>query len=354
MTEPCLHTRVEAPPVTIFGAGSWGTALAIAAASAGRTCTLWARREDAVEAMLRDGENAEYLPGAALPDGLRVTSDLESAARAGVLWLFCTPSQSARGVAASIAHLVTPATMAYSASKGIENGTLMTATEVLAESLPGIDRSRLGVLYGPSHAEEVAEGKPTAIVASGYAMDAARRVQAAFMTPLLRVYINEDVRGVEIGGSVKNVLAIAAGMSDGLGGGDNTKAALITRGIAEIRRLGHAMGAQPTTFGGLTGLGDLVVTCMSRHSRNRHLGEQIGRGKSLAQAQAEMRMVAEGVRTTQSTYQLAQRYGIEMPITEAVHRILFEGKPVLEAVVELMARSPKHEEWLPESLQECA
>ncbi len=332
--------------IAVFGAGSWGTALALSAARTGKRVVLWARREDAVEAMRRDGENGQYLPGAAFPPTLTVTSDLAFAADSADLWLFATPSQAARGVAEGLAAHVRPSVVAYSASKGIETGTLLTATDVLADVLP-LDRSRLGVLYGPSHAEEVARGAPTAIVAAGYDVAVADEVMAAFTAPMLRVYVHTDVRGVEIGGSVKNVLAIAGGMSDGLGGGDNTKAALITRGIAEIRRLGVVLGARPATFAGLTGLGDLVVTCMSQHSRNRHLGELLGRGQTLGDALASMKMVAEGVKTTQSAHDLAARHGVEMPITEAVHAILFGGKTCAEALAELMARAPRHEEWLP-------
>ncbi len=337
--------------IAVFGAGSWGTALALSAARTGKRVVLWARRDDAVEAMRREGENREYLPGAPFPPTLTVTSDLDEAARSADLWLFATPSQAARGVAERLIPHVRPSVVAYSASKGIETGTLLTATEVLADVLP-LGRARLGVLYGPSHAEEVARGAPTAIVAAGYDPAVASLVQAAFAAPMLRVYVHTDVLGVEIGGSVKNVLALAGGMSDGLGGGDNSKAALITRGIAEIRRLGVALGARPSTFAGLTGLGDLVVTCMSQHSRNRHLGERLGRGQSLESALASMTMVAEGVKTTQSAHDLAARHGVEMPITEAVYQILFEGKTCIEALAELMARAPKHEEWLPEEAAE--
>ena len=332
--------------LAVFGAGSWGTALALSAARTGQRVALWARRDDAAEQMRRDGENRAYLPGAPFPDTLVPTSDLADAATGADLWLLATPSQAAREAASHLAPFVRPGVIAYSASKGIETGTLMTATDVLADVLP-LDRSRLGVLYGPSHAEEVARGAPTAIVAAGYDPAVAQRVQEAFTAPMLRVYVHEDVKGVEIGGSVKNVLALAGGMSDGLGGGDNSKAALITRGIAEIRRLGVALGARPSTFAGLTGLGDLVVTCMSRHSRNRHLGELLGQGIPLDDALASMTMVAEGVRTTLSTFDLAARLGVEMPITRAVHQILFEGKTCIDALTELMARTPRHEEWLP-------
>jgi glycerol-3-phosphate dehydrogenase (NAD(P)+) len=223
---------------------------------------------------------------------------------------------------------------------------------VLNDVLTGVPSSHIGVLYGPSHAEEVAEGKPTTIVAAAPSMDVAERIQSVFMTDRLRVYVNTDVVGVEIGGSVKNVLAIAAGICDGVGYGDNAKAAIITRGIAEIRRLGLAMGARASTFAGLAGIGDLVVTCTSAHSRNRFLGEQIGKGKTLEEIESTMSMVAEGVRTTESVRDLARHHRIEMPITEAVYAILFDHKNPDEAVNELMTRSAKRENWLPDVLQD--
>ncbi len=346
---------METPPVrhnvAVLGAGSWGTALALSLARAGRFVRLWARRPALAQTLRATRENAEYLPGVHLPPSVEVTADLEAATRGADLWLFCTPSQSVRSVAQQLVGRADAHLIAFSAAKGIETGTLMTTTQVLADVLRGVPRSRMGVLYGPSHAEELAQDMPTAVVAAGYSIDIAREVQHTFMTPALRVYTNDDVIGVEVGGSVKNILAIAAGMSDGVGAGDNAKAALVTRGIAEIRRLGLALGARPLTFAGLTGIGDLVVTCMSRHSRNRYLGEQIGRGRPLDEVQHEMNMVAEGVATTQSVHALAQQQGVEMPLTEAVYRILFEGKPPHEALRELMARAPKDEDWLPEELQ---
>ncbi len=347
MDSPCVRHNVA-----VLGAGSWGTALALSLARAGRSVHLWARRPELARTIGETRENREYLPGAHLPATIEVSADMEAAIEGADLWLFCTPSQSVRSVAEKLVGKASANLIVFSAAKGIETGTLMTTTQVLADVLKAVPRSRMGVLYGPSHAEELAQDQPTAVVASGYDMAVAREVQHTFMTPALRVYVNDDVMGVEVGGSVKNVLAIAAGMSDGVGAGDNAKAALVTRGIAEIRRLGLAMGARPLTFAGLTGIGDLVVTCMSRHSRNRHLGEQIGRGRALEAVQAEMNMIAEGVATTASVHALAQRHGIEMPITEAVYQILFENKPPREALRELMQRAPKHEDWLPDDLQE--
>ena len=321
-------------------------------ASAGRDVTLWARRPEAVEQMRASRHNPRYLPDLRLPESVRLTADLQTAAEAADLWAVAVPSQNLRSVAQRLRPHADKLEVLVSLAKGIENDTLMTMSQVLGEGLPDLSEERIGVLYGPSHAEEVAEGRPTTVVAAAPGEAVAEQIQNAFMTQGLRVYVNTDVIGVEIGGSAKNVLAIAAGISDGVGYGDNAKAALITRGLAEIRRLGLAMGARPQTFAGLAGIGDLVVTCMSQHSRNRHLGEQIGRGKTLDEVLDEMDMVAEGVRTTQSIYELAQRYEVEMPITAAVHSVLFESERPRDMVRTLMTRSAKRENWLPEELEE--
>jgi glycerol-3-phosphate dehydrogenase (NAD(P)+) len=342
------------PAITLFGAGSWGTALAVHLASAGRDVTLWARRPEAIERMRDTRYNPRYLPDLRLPESIRLTSDLETAARAADLWAVAVPSQNLGNVAQRLRSHTEKVSVLVSLAKGIENESLLTMSQVLGKSLPDVSGDRIGVLYGPSHAEEVAEGRPTTVVAAAPTEPVAEQIQNAFMTRGLRVYVNTDVIGVEIGGSAKNVLAIAAGISDGVGYGDNAKAALITRGLAEIRRLGLAMGARAQTFAGLAGIGDLVVTCMSQHSRNRFLGEQIGKGKTLDEVLDEMEMVAEGVRTTQSIYQLAQRHDIEMPITEAVYSVLFNGERPRDMVRTLMTRSAKHENWLPEELREPA
>lgn len=344
-------TLPPSPPITVFGAGSWGTALAIALAKKNLPVTLWCRRPEQAEALQRSRINAEYLPVAPFPESITATSDFQVAVSSHI-WVLAVPSQQIRSFAAQLRPHLKPETVVCSAAKGIESHSLLTTSQVLHETLPELPQGHLGVIYGPSHAEEVGRCQPTAIVIAGFTHEIGYQIQHLFLSPNLRVYLNSDLIGVEIGGSVKNVLAIAAGMSDGLGGGDNAKAALITRGIAEIRRLGMVMGAQSQTFTGLAGMGDLIVTCMSRHSRNRWLGEQIGRGKTLAEVQAEMKMVAEGVKTTESAYQLAQRYGIEMPITESVYAILFLNKPPKEALADLMARQAKYEDWLPDTLQE--
>lgn len=338
--------------ITIFGAGSWGTALAVHLASAGRDVTLWARRPDAVQQMRDTRHNPRYLPDVELPASVQVTADRETAAAASDLWAVAVPSQPLRSVAETLTPFTRPDVTVVSLAKGIENETLMITTQVLGEVFAVVPDEQIGVLYGPSHAEEVAEGRPTTVVAAAPSEPVAEQIQAAFMTEQLRVYVNEDVTGVQIGGSAKNVLAIAAGIADGVGYGDNAKAALITRGLAEIRRLGLAMGAQSDTFSGLASIGDLVVTCMSPHSRNRYLGEQIGQGKTLDEVVDGMDMVAEGVRTTQSIHDLAQRYDLELPITEAVYAVLFEGEQPRDMVRELMTRSAKREHWLPEGLEE--
>jgi glycerol-3-phosphate dehydrogenase (NAD(P)+) len=273
-----------------------------------------------------------------------VTSSLEQAVHGTDMWVFATPTQAMRSVAERVAALARDSLTVVSVSKGIEIGSLKTTSEVLDEVLAQVSCDSIGVLYGPSHAEEVAIGIPTAVVASSSSVQTATNIQSAFMAPTLRVYVNKDLRGVEVAGSVKNVMAIAAGISEGVGYGDNTKAALLTRGMAEMTRLGLAMGASPHTFAGLAGIGDLVVTCMSRHSRNRYVGEQIGKGLSLEEIEREMRMVAEGVSTTRSVVALADKYDVEMPITESVYSILFEGKRPEEAVYDLMTRTAKHED----------
>lgn len=337
--------------ISLFGAGSWGTALAVHLAGEGREVTLWARRPEVVERIREHRHNPTYLPDVAIPSSVRVTSSLETATQASSLWALAVPSQNLRSIASDLRPYTTEAVTVVSLAKGIENDTLQTMSQVLGEELPGVSQDRIGVLYGPSHAEEVAEGHPTTVVAAAPDEHHAERIQRVFMTSRLRVYVNTDVIGVEIGGSAKNVLAIAAGMCDGVGYGDNAKAALVTRGLAEIRRLGLVLGAREQTFAGLAGIGDLVVTCMSQHSRNRYLGEQLGKGKTLEEVLDEMDMVAEGVRTTQSICDLAHRHQLEMPITEAVQAILFEGEQPQEMVDELMSRSAKRENWLPEGLR---
>ena len=339
-------------PIAILGAGSWGTALAYSLARGDHAVRLWARRPDLVATIDRERRNLDYLPNAVLPSRVAVTSDIDAAIAGCRLVVFATPSQSVRHVAEQIAAHVGPEHVILSVAKGIEVETLLTTSQVLRATLPNAAPERIGVLYGPSHAEEVGNGQATTVVIAMPDLEVARAAQEAFMTDVLRVYVNQDLIGVEIAGSVKNVMALAAGMSDGVGLGDNAKAALVTRGLAEIKRLGLALGADPHTFSGLAGLGDLIVTCFSRHSRNRYFGEQIGKGRSLEEVEEEMKMVAEGVKTTLSVRKLAEREGVEMPITEAVYRILFHHLRPEVAVYELMTRAAKREDLLAESLRD--
>ncbi|PSQ95697.1 MAG: glycerol-3-phosphate dehydrogenase [Bacteroidetes bacterium SW_9_63_38] len=337
--------------ITLFGAGSWGTALAVHLARAGRDVTLWARRAEAVAQMRRTHTNPTYLSDVQIPESVAITSNLDRAAEASDFWALVTPSQHIRSMAEALRPHVYRDGIVVSLAKGIENESLLTMTQVLAEVLGDYEGLRFGTLHGPSHAEEVAARRPTTVVAAADQLDVAEQIRERFMTETLRVYANTDVVGVEIGGAAKNVLAIAAGISDGLGYGDNAWAALTTRGIAEIRRLGLAMGARTQTFAGLSGIGDLMVTCMSEHSRNRYVGVEIGKGRSLDAVVDEMNMVAEGVRTTASIHALAQRHDLEMPITEVVYRVLFDDKRPETMVSRLMTRSAKQEDWLPDDLR---
>lgn len=340
-------TEREASPVAILGAGSWGTALAYSlATNGGHDVRLWARRKSLAATLRETRHNADYLPQVELPTTVSISDDLDDAIEGCPLIVFATPSQAVRSVARQIAGGITRDHVVVSVAKGVEIGTLLTTSGVLRDVLSAADPSRIGVLYGPSHAEEVSANQPTTVVVAMDDAEAARGVQAVFMTDYFRVYTNADLIGVEIAGSVKNVMALAAGISDGLGFGDNAKAAIVTRGLAEIKRLAMAMGAEEATVFGLAGMGDLVVTCFSRHSRNRYFGEQIGRGRSAEEVEADMQMVAEGVKTTVSVCELARRHDVEMPITEAVYRILFEHLDPESAVYELMTRAAKREDAL--------
>lgn len=328
----------------VIGAGGWGTTLAILLAERGHAVTLWARNEQFADELTRTRENRAYLPDIPLATSIEITHDSTSLA-AKELYVFALPTQATREVAIALSpHISHDAGVYISASKGIEGTTLCRVTQILQETL-GVESSRTVALSGPSHAEEVARGVATAIVVASEESSVAREVQNAFLLPYFRVYSSSDVVGVEIAGALKNVIAICAGITDGSGFGDNTKAALMTRGLAEIRRLGIALGAEEHTFSGLAGLGDLVVTCASKHSRNRFVGEQIGRGRKLQEVLSEMKMVAEGVSSTSSAWNLAQLHKIEMPIVHETYKILFEGKDPREATNDLMTRNPKSERW---------
>ena len=329
----------------MLGAGSWGTALAVLLHSNGHRVSMWEFREDAARRLAETRDNADFLPGVSIPEDIEITSRLSAAVEDKEILLMMVPSHVVRSVAEQLAGLNLKDTLIVSGSKGIENETLKRMSEVLVETIPSLSEDRVVVLSGPSHAEEVGRKIPTVVVAGSTSEASSQRIQEVFMNPVFRVYSNRDVVGVELGGALKNVIAIAAGICDGVGFGDNTKAALLNRGIVEITRLGTTMGAQQMTFAGLSGIGDLIVTCISRHSRNRYVGEEIGKGRTLKQVLESMVMVAEGVRTTKSVYDLAQKHHVTMPISEQVYRVLFENKDPKKAVYDLMTRDPKMEDW---------
>jgi glycerol-3-phosphate dehydrogenase (NAD(P)+) len=336
---------VSTPRAAVIGAGAWGTALADLLARKGVTTVLWSHEADVAEAISGDGVNFRYLPGVRLSPDLRCTAAMEEAVSGAAWVLSVSPSHVVRQVMGQAATHLAADAVVVSASKGIENETLKSMDEVLADVLPAPAAERTVYLSGPSFALEVAQGQPTAVTVASHSSDAAARAQELFQTPRFRVYTSSDVRGVELGGALKNVIAIAAGTAEGLGFGHNTRAALITRGLAEITRLGVAAGASPLTFAGLAGMGDLILTCTGALSRNRSVGFELGKGRPLDEILAGMSAVAEGVRTTRSARDLSRRMGIEMPIVCAVHAILFEGLPAREAVESLMLREPKAEHW---------
>jgi glycerol-3-phosphate dehydrogenase (NAD(P)+) len=329
--------------IAVLGAGGWGTTLAILLSDNKHKVSLWTYSEDQARAIRETRTNAQFLPGIVVPSQIEILTDIEQAVAQADLVVAAVPSQFLRSIAKQVAQCDFRTKIVVNVAKGIENDSLMTMSEVLCDVLTRLKKENICTLSGPSFAEEVSRKIPTAVVAASASIPTAKIVQVAFTTPYFRVYANEDTRGVELGGSLKNVIAIGAGISDGAGFGDNTKAAIMTRGIAEITRLGVAMGADPRTFAGLSGVGDLIVTCMSRHSRNRHVGEQIGKGRNLSNVLKDMVMVAEGVQTTESTRDLARKYGIEMPITNEVHNALFEGKDPHKATQDLMTRDAKGE-----------
>lgn len=325
---------------TVVGAGAWGTALADLLARNGQVVTLWAHEPDVVESINTRHENSRFLAGARLHEGVRATGDLDDAAGDAPFILFVTPSHVLRGIARRAEASADASATLVVASKGIERESLALMTDVVSEEMP--ERPVVG-LSGPSFAREVIERQPTAVVAASRDPRASARVQQSLSSDAFRVYTHHDVIGVELGGSLKNVMAIATGMAEGLGLGYNPRAALITRGLAEMTRLGVALGADPLTFAGLAGIGDLVLTCTGALSRNRQLGMEIGQGKRLDESLAARETVAEGVYTTQSAHALASREEIEMPIIAAVYRILFEGRDPRRAIGELMTRELRAE-----------
>ncbi|MBT8336680.1 MAG: NAD(P)-dependent glycerol-3-phosphate dehydrogenase [Gemmatimonadetes bacterium] len=332
-------------PVAVVGAGSWGTALASVLARNGHDVVLWALEPDVAREINESRVNGTYLPGIVLPEGLRATTDLADTVGPARVVVSVVPSQFAGSVIEQAVTALRSDAILVSASKGIELSTLRRMDQVMEEILTPAQAHRFSVLSGPSFAAEVARQAPTAVVAASAEHEAAERVQALFQNPTFRVYTNPDVVGVELGGALKNVIALAAGVAAGLGFGHNTLAALITRGLAEITRLGVAMGARRETFSGLAGMGDLVLTCTGDLSRNRTVGVRLGQGEALEDILGEMRSVAEGVKTAEAVVALADRHGVEMPIATEVHAMLTAGRRPREALENLMSRDPKPEEW---------
>ena len=328
----------------VIGAGGWGTTLACLLEERGHRVTLWARREEFATELRETRRNSLYLPNVPIPRAIEITHD-SAALRGKDLYVFALPTQSTRRMVRELAHDISHDRGLYvSASKGIEQTTFARPTQILQEAL-NVPSSRTVAFSGPSHAEEVSRKIPTAIVAGSDDPSTAKEVQSAFFLPYFRVYSSSDVIGIELAAALKNVIAICAGITDSAGFGDNTKAALVTRGLAEMRRLGIALGAEEHTFSGLAGLGDLVVTCSSQHSRNRFVGDQIGRGRKLPEILSDMNTIAEGVPTTESARSLARVHQIDMPIIEETYKILFEHKDPRQATNDLMMRDPKAERW---------
>lgn len=327
----------------VVGAGSWGTALANLLAKKGGETVLWSFEPEVADTIRSEHVNRRYLDGVKLDPRLRVSTDMAEALDGATVVLSVSPSHVVRPVMAQAARHIAPGALVVSASKGIENESLKTMDEVLADVLPA--EVACAYLSGPSFALEVGEEHPTAVTIASHSQAAAERAQALFQTPYFRVYTSRDVRGVELGGSLKNVIAIAAGIVEGLGYGNNTLAALITRGLAEITRLGVAAGAEPVTFAGLAGMGDLILTCTGALSRNRQVGVELGRGRTIEEILGGMVAVAEGVRTARSARDLSLRMGIEMPIVETVYSMLYEGLSAPRALESLMLREPRPETW---------
>lgn len=329
--------------IAVLGAGSWGTALAIVLGKKGYPVSLWARDSATVQALNNERENVKYLKGCKLPDSVTATNVLKEALENARMIVLSVPSHAVREVARNIRPYVTPDMYIVNTAKGFELETLKYLSTTIEEELIPEVHDHIVVLSGPSHAEETGRGIPTAVVSTAKKRHAAEFVQDVFMSDSFRVYSNPDLIGVQLAGALKNVIALACGISDGLGLGDNTKAALMTRGIAEITRLGLKMGADVMTFAGLAGIGDLIVTCTSMHSRNRRAGIQLGQGKTLEEVLEGMGMVVEGIRTTQAAHVLSEKYNVEMPITNHVYKVLFEGLDAGEAVKQLMLRGKKNE-----------
>ncbi|MFA8342289.1 MAG: NAD(P)H-dependent glycerol-3-phosphate dehydrogenase [Rhodothermaceae bacterium] len=329
--------------ISVIGAGSWGTTLALLLNNNGHSVTLWEYNKEYADSLISERENKTFLPGIKFPDDLKITNSIEEACTNQHMIVLSVPSQFIRSVLKQMKSYNFKDLTFVNVAKGIEKGTLLRMDQVILDELPQLDENKLGILSGPSHAEEVSKKIPTVVTAAAKNEDTAKHIQGAFMTSYFRVYSSTDVVGVELGGALKNIIAIGAGVCDGAKFGDNTKAAIITRGLFEISKLGVALGAKPETFSGLSGMGDLIVTCGSQHSRNRFVGEKLGSGMKLKDIIESMNMVAEGVETCRSAYQLAQKVGIETPIINAVYQALFEDKDPVIATYELMDREMKPE-----------
>ncbi len=325
--------------VAVLGGGSWGIALAVLLHKNGHEITIWSALDKEIEMLSTEHEH-KMLPGVKLAADMIFTTDEAEAVKDKDMLVMAVASSYTRATAKRFKEFVAPGQIIVNVAKGIEEDTVMTLTEIIEQEIP---QATVAVLSGPSHAEEVGRGVPTTIVVGAKKKSTAEYIRSLFMNEVFRVYISPDVLGIELGGSLKNVVALAAGIADGLGYGDNTKAALITRGITEIGRLGMAMGGRYETFSGLTGIGDLIVTCASMHSRNRRAGILIGQGKSMEEAMDEVKMVVEGVYSAKAAMQLAKKYDVQLPIIEQVNLVLFEGKPAAEAVKDLMLRDKKIE-----------
>lgn len=326
--------------ISVIGAGSWGTAISKLLSTNGHEVTVWSIMEDEIRMLQEEREHKSKLPGVKLPESIEFTTDLEASIRGRDLLVLAVPSPFTRSTAHKMAAYVEPDQVIVNVAKGIEESTLMILTDIIEQEIP---QANAAVLSGPSHAEEVGRGIPTTVVAGAKDRKTAELIQNIFMNKVFRVYTSPDMLGIELGGALKNVIALAAGAADGLGCGDNTKAALITRGIAEMSRLGVAMGGHIETFNGLTGIGDLIVTCASVHSRNRKAGFLIGQGRTMQEAMDEVKMVVEGVYSAKAAMTLSRKYHVDMPIVEEVNAVLFENKPAKEALADLMLRDKKIE-----------
>lgn len=332
--------RIVMANIGVIGAGSWGIALSVLLSNNGHEVKVWSIIEEEIKMLSENHEHKDKLPGVTLSEKITFTTNLKEAVEGKDLLVLAVPSPFVRSTAASLREVVSDGQIIVNVAKGIEESTLMTLSQIIEEEVP---QAEVTVLSGPSHAEEVGRGIPTTIVVGAKNKKTAEYIQNIFMSEVFRVYISPDVLGIELGAALKNVVALAAGIADGLGYGDNTKAALITRGITEIARLGMAMGGKFETFCGLSGIGDLIVTCASMHSRNRRAGILIGQGKTMDEAMTEVKMVVEGVYSAKAAIGLAKKYDVQIPIIEQVNLVLFENKPASEAMKDLMTRDKKIE-----------